>query len=412
MHPRIQQKRATPLFLIVLGFVSLGLLPKTQAVSPAPDGGYPGGNTAEGQNALFSLTTGSSNTGTGYKALFSNTSGHDNVASGSQALFRNTTGIYNTANGLQALYKNTTGTNNTAKGESALYSNSTGDNNTANDESALYSNTTGSNNTANGYEALVFSTTSGDNTANGYQALYSNMTGNLNTANGDAALYSKVTGTNNTATGVGALNNNTTGISNIALDLLSGSNLTTGNFNIDIGNAGIAGESNTIRIGSGQSATYIAGIYGATASGGVAVYINSAGQLGTMASSARFKQNIHDMGAASEVLLVLHLVTFQYKPELDPKGIAQFGLVAEDVEKVNPALVSRDTDGKPYTVRYEAVNAMLLNEFLKEHKTVQEQGAVIAHQQKQIEALTAGLEKVSDQLEVSKPAPQTVLNNH
>ena len=117
------------------------------------------------------------------------------------------------------------------------------------------------------------------------------------------------------------------------------------------------------------------------------------------------------MDKASEAILALKPVTFRYKHELDPDGIPQFGLVAEEVEKVNPDLVARDEQGKPYTVRYEAVNAMLLNEFLKEHRKVQEQEATIARQQKQIEALTAGLQKVSAQLEASKPAPQTVLNN-
>jgi uncharacterized coiled-coil protein SlyX len=153
--------------------------------------------------------------------------------------------------------------------------------------------------------------------------------------------------------------------------------------------------------------------------------VNASGQLGTVGSAARFKQNIKPMDKASEAILALKPVTFRYKREFDPDGIPQFGLVAEDVEKVNPDLVARDAQGKPYTLRYEAVNAMLLNEFLKEHRTVQElkstvakqeataatQEAIIARQQKQIEALTAGLQKVSARLEVSKPAPQTVLNN-
>jgi hypothetical protein len=209
------------------------------------------------------------------------------------------------------------------------------------------------------------------------------------------------------ATGDEALSQNTTGSFNIALGIIAGDNLTTGDNNIDIGNEGIAAEANTIRIGTGQSATYIAGINGATASGGAAVFVNSDGKLGTIQSSARFKDEIKPPGKASEAVLALQPVTFRYKHEIDPDGIPQFGLMAEEVEKVNPQLVIRDEDGKPTTVRYEAVNAMLLNEFLKEHRRVEEeqaaivqmkstvakQEALIARQQKQIEALTAGLRK-------------------
>src|SRR5262249_11120669 len=202
---------------------------------------------------------------------------------------------------------------------------------------------------------------------------------------------------------------------------------TTGRNNIDIGNAGVADESNTIRIGTvgTQTATYIAGISGATVPGGVGVIIDSSGHLGTTTSSERYKENIQPMDKASEAILSLKPVTFRYKHELDPNGIPQFGLVAEEVEKVNPDLVARDEQGKPYMVRYEAVNAMLLNEFLKEHRIVQEREAIIAQlraavakqeaseaqQQKQIEALTAAVQTVSAQIELSKAAPRTVLNN-
>jgi hypothetical protein len=187
----------------------------------------------------------------------------------------------------------------------------------------------------------------------------------------------------------------------------------------------VAGESNAIRIGNGRAtATFIRGISGATAAGGAAVFVNSSGRLGTLTSSARFKDEIKSMGNASEAILALRPVSFRYKKDIDPQGIPEFGLVAEEVEKVNPALVIRDPDGRPYTVRYEQVNAMLLNEFLKEHRTVQElkssvakqeantakQEAIIAHQQNQIEALTAGLQKVSAQLEASKLAPRVVNN--
>jgi Chaperone of endosialidase len=225
-----------------------------------------------------------------------------------------------------------------------------------------------------------------------------------------------------------SLFNNTTGSSNIALGFRAGSNLTTGNNNIDIGNPGVAGESSTIRIGLFQTSTYIAGIFGVAVTGGPVV-VNANGRLGVTACSARFKEAIKPMDKVSEAILALKPVTFRYKKEIDADGAPQFGLVAEDVEKVNPDLVVRDAEGKVYSVRYEAVNAMLLNEFLKEHKKVQAQEATIAQQrkdfaasiaqqQKEIESLTAmvkeqaaQIQKVSSQLEMSKPAPQTVLND-
>ena len=216
---------------------------------------------------------------------------------------------------------------------------------------------------------------------------------------------------------------NTTGSSNIALGATAGSNLTTGSNNIDIGALGVAGEANTIRIGKSgtQKKTFIAGIRGVTVASGVGVIVGTTGQLGTVVSSARFKEAIKPMDKASEAILALKPVTFRYKQELDPDGIPQFGLVAEQVEKVNPDLVVRDEDGKVMTVRYEAVNAMLLNEFLKEHRNVAEQQkqgcnssselkTTVAQQQKQIEALTATVQKVSDQVALSKPAPQLVAN--
>ncbi len=208
------------------------------------------------------------------------------------------------------------------------------------------------------------------------------------------------------------------------MGFLAGQNLTTGSNNIDIGNLGVAGESNHIRIGKvgTQTATFIAGIHGVTVASAVGVVVDFNGHLGTVTSSARFKQDIKPMDKASEAILQLEPVTFRYKHQFDPDGIPQFGLVAEQVEKVNPDLVVRDADGKINTVRYEAVNAMLLNEFLKEHRKVEELEvtfvqrqkdfqATIAQQQKQIEALTAGLQKVSDRLELSKSAPQLVADN-
>jgi len=204
-----------------------------------------------------------------------------------------------------------------------------------------------------------------------------NVSGHDNTANGADTLYWN-SGDVNTAIGSNALFNNSIGSSNIALGVRAGFNLTSGDNNIDIGNEGVADESNTIRIGTEgtQTRTFVAGVSGARVTG-VPVKINSDGQLGTTPSSARFKQSISNMGDTSDVLFALRPVSFCYKPEVDPDGIQQFGLVAEEVEKINPALVVRDTAGKPYTVRYEAVNAMLLNEFLKEHKKVEQQQAIV-----------------------------------
>jgi Chaperone of endosialidase len=421
MTPRRRNSISTAVagLLTVLVCFALSPTPNAFGVTPAPDGGYPGFNTAEGQDALFSLTTGIANTANGAFALYKNSTGNGNTANGFEALFSNTTGIQNTANGVQALLNNTTGDNNTANGLNALRNNTVGIDNTANGHSALQNNTRGIVNTANGRSALQSNTDGRNNTANGAFALFSNGIGQSNTANGAFALYENTTGSFNTANGLQALFHNT-GSFNIALGTGAGTNLTTGNNNIDIGNVGVAAEANTIRIGKKetQTATFIAGISGKTASGGVAVYVNANGKLGTTVSSARFKEQIKPMDKASEAIHALKPVTFRYKQELDPEGIPQFGLVAEEVEKVNADLVARDGQGKVYTVRYEAVNAMLLNEFLKEHQKVQQLEATVAQQQRGMEVLTAQLkeqasqiQKVSAQLELSKSAPQMVGNN-
>jgi hypothetical protein len=435
--------------LVAVALVCLGLSPARNAfgVSPAPDGGYGGANTAEGTNALFSLTTGvwntalgfqtlyhtttgNQNTATGYQTLFSNTTGSLSVANGSQALYNNTTGTHNTATGFRALYNNTSGVDNTGTGYETLAFNSTGQDNAATGSKALYSNTTGSNNTANGVQALSSNTTGDHNMATGFQALFSNRTGSFNTANGTEALFNNTTGVDNmasgfqalssntagndnTANGLAALFHNTTGSRNIALGKAAGLNLTTGNDNIEIGNQGLGSDDSTIRIGAQgtQNATFIAGISGATVTGS-AVFIDiTTGQLGLTSSSERFKDEIEPMGNASEALLSLRPVTFRYKKNIDPKSAPQFGLVAEDVEKVNPDLVVRDAQGKVFTVRYEAVNAMLLNEFLKEHRTVQEQEKEIKALAAQLKEQAALLQKVSDRLELTKPAPQMAVNN-
>ena len=407
MNPSIQFKTTVLPLVIALTFACFGPLPLARALVPPPDGDYPGANTAEGSGALNSLSFspnvrfdgGINNTALGYQTLFSNTTGNYNTATGSQALKSNTSSR-NTATGYQALISNIEGADNTAVGYQAAFSN--------------IGNSVGGgfNNTAIGSQAL-YSNSSGDNTAVGFQALFSHQGGPVGIGE-------------NTAIGYLALRN-TLGSNNTAVGAAAGYNLTTGTENICIGNKGVDTDSHTIRIGDSdfQTATYIAGIAFQTASEGLAVYVNADGKLGTLLSSARFKDAIKPMDKASEAIHALKPVTFHYKKELDPKRIPQFGLVAEEVAKVNPDLVTRDANGEVYTVRYEAVNAMLLNEFLKEHRTVQEQKATIgelkstvekqeatnAQQQKQIEALTAGLQKVSAQVEMRKPTPQMVVND-
>jgi hypothetical protein len=417
---------------LALVWFAVSPVARAQLPPPTPDGGYPNGNTAEGGLALFNFTTGSFNTANGDSALFNNTTGNNNVATGVGALFHNTTGSDNTANGAFALQSNTTGGDNTANGARALQNNTTASDNTANGDSALFSNTTGFNNTATGLQALQNNTTGNNNTAMGLDVLFSNTTGNNNVATGVGALFSNSTANDNTANGVSALLHDTTGHDNTAVGFQAlggnksgnnnigvGSNAggnVTGSNNIDIGNLGVAGDANKIRIGKvgTQTATFIAGIHGVTVASGLDVVVGTNGQLGTITSSARFKDEIKPMDKASEAILALKPVTFRYKQELDPEGIPQFGLIAEQVEKVNPDLVVRGEDGKIMTVRYEAVNAMLLNEFLKEHRRAEQQHKQFeekfAQQQKQIEALTATIQKVSDQLALNKPAPQLVAN--
>ena len=382
------------LFVIPLVLACFGPSPAARAVTPAPDGGYGGDNTAEGSNALFSLTTGAWNS-----------------AFGSRALYKNATGIRNTAVGYQALYHNNgtfnvSGQDNVALGADALFTNTTGKSNIAIGSFALYGNTTGSNNIAIGDHAF-----------------WQNITDSGNTVIGDSF-----------ASGPGVVSvgrtptydhgGNVTDFGVLCAFINAANDIYIGN---QIQIVPMTTYTSRVHIRA-QDAVYVGAVYG-NGIAGSPVSINSSGQLGVAASSARFKDEIKPMGKASEAILALKPVTFHYKKELDPKVIRQFGLVAEEVEKVNPDLVTCDADGKPYTVRYEAVNAMLLNEFLKEHREVKEQEATITqlksmvvqqqrdfqatarHQQKRIEALTTGLKKVSDQLEMSKLMPQVVVNN-
>jgi len=379
-----------------------------------------GGNTAICASALQNNTTGSANTATGVSALANNTA-NGNTATGYQALTANTGGNSNTADGTSALARNTTGSDNTATGIAALFANTTGNNNTANGVDALFNNTSGGANTATGLNALLANTGGNNNTGDGVDSLQSNTTGNNNTASGAFALNRNTTGSGNTAQGNTALNKNTIGSNNTALGSLAGQNLTTGSNNIDIGAnvVGAASEANTIRIGKQgtQKATFVAGISGVAVTGSTVV-VNASGKLGVATSSARFKEAIKPMDKVSEAVLALKPVTFRYKEEIDPEGIPQFGLIAEEVKKVNPDLVGRDENGKVNTVRYEAVNAMLLNEFLKEHRKVQEQAATILRLEKDMQMVVAHLkeqdsriQKVSAQLELAKAPAQLVTNN-
>ena len=381
------------LILILILIVCIGLLPKAQAIFPPPDGGYPGGNTAEGQEALLSLTDGTYNTAVGFFSLRANRSGNFNTAIGAGALLDNRA-EENTAIGAAALLHNTSGSFNTATGSGALFS-----------------NFVGPNNTANGFQALAGNTIGSSNTATGSAALQNNQTGSANTANGEQALFSNIAGADNTANGEQALFSNTTGNFNTAIGFAAGFNQTTGSSNVYIG-------SNMIGTPDESNACYIASIFGQTTASGIPVLINSNNKLGTTTSSKRFKEDIKPMDKASEALFALNPVTFRYKKEVDATATPQLGLVAEDVEKVNPDLVVRDQEGKPYSVRYDQVNAMLLNEFLKEHRKVQKLETNDAEQQREIKALVATekeqaaqIQKVSAQVEVNRLAPQTVLNN-
>ena len=361
MKPRI------PSVLITLALICFVLLPNAEAVVPAPDGGYPNFTTAEGTKALQSLTTGSANTAVGWFSLFSNAGGSFNTATGAGTLLFNTADA-NTAFGTATLLFNTTGFQNTAVGTAALLNNTIGNGNTATGINALLSNTTGSGNTADGGRALVNNTIGSENTAIGGAALANNSTGALNVALGDDA----------------------------------GSGVTTANNVIAIGTQ-VAGE-------NVSDTCYIGNIFNQTSSGGAGVFVNSAGKLGTGTSSRRFKDDIKPMYQTSEALFALKPVTFHYKKEIDPARTSQFGLVAEEVEKVNPDLIVRDKEGKPYSVRYDQVNAMLLNEFLKAHRRMEEQDKGIEELTARLKQQAAQIQKVSAQLEASKPAPRTVLN--
>jgi hypothetical protein len=339
-------------------------------------------NTAVGTNALLNVNL--------------SEYGCHNTASGEDALYSDTSGSYNTATGFSSLFSNTSGEDNTAAGYESMYSNSTGSNNTAAGYRALYANTTGSYNTANGVEALTANTTAAYNTASGYGALNTNN-GQSNTAAGYQAMYSNTSGTDNTANGVHALGTNTSGSNNLAEGWHAGANLTTGSNNIDLGNVGVAAESGAIRIGTAgtQTKAFMAGIY-ATSVTGSTVMINSSGQLGVVVSSERFKTDITTMGSETDKLQALRPVTFHLKT--DPQGAVQYGLIAEEVAKIYPELVIRNETGRIDGVRYDELAPLLLNEMQRQQKVAAAQAQTIAAQDQRAADQDAKIARLQEQL--------------
>ena len=386
-------------------FIAIGLLlacfefsPEAQAVVPPPDGGYPGGNTAEGQNALQSLTIGGYNAAIGWLSLRSLTTGSFNTATGAGTLLSNT-GNENTATGAGALLSNTTGANNSAIGGFALLSSVGASRNTAMGSRALFAHTLGDYNNAVGAFALGSDTEGEANNAVGDEALF-NTTGSGNTAMGDSALHANAIGSQNTAIGKNALSNNTAGSDITALGASAGEGVTNADHVICIGHSG-ANVSNSCFIGH---------IYGAMIDPGTAVNagIDASGKLGTTSPSRRFKCDIQPMKKVSDAILALKPVSFHYKS--DAKNTPCFGLIAEEVEKVNADLMVRDKEGKPYSVRYDQVNAMLLNEFLKEHNKVEKLESTVANLVATTKEQASQIQKVSADLESTKRTQQVVLN--
>jgi hypothetical protein len=510
-----ERKAIMKINVVLSVLITFTISPMARAVSPAPDGGYPGLNTAEGQNALLGLTTGTANTAVGWfslksntdgtfntavgaatllsnvgnqstgegmnntaigaAALLFNTTGFDNTAVGAASLLHNIGGGFNTATGVDALFTNTTGQGNTATGAQALFfndgdptnneasfnsafgnnalsSNTTGYANSAFGSGALDLNNSGSFNTACGFLALGGSFALGDgaiptgnentaigafslsgniqgfqNTAVGYEALLNNTNGSDNAAVGPEALSLNAAGSFNTAIGHQALVNNNTGSGNVGVGENAGVNVTTASNVICIGTIGGENIDNTC---------YIANIYSnAQPVNGTDpdyVTIASNGKLGRSnlnGSSRRFKHDIHPMDKASEVVFALKPVRFRYNKEYDSAERPSFGLIAEEVAQVDPDLVGRNRQGDPESVRYEQVNAMLLNEFLKEHKKVQQLEAAFAQQRNDFEAAIAELkqeirmvaarsnkqnaeiQRASARVELKSPATNVVLDN-
>ena len=375
-------------------FLALVYLSGAQAVNPPPDGCYPNFTTAEGCNALKSLTTGAANTGVGWYSLFSNTTANGNTGVGAGALALTNTDN-NTAVGAGALFLNTTGSENTAVGANALVHNDSGSDNNAFGTNALFGNIEGFFNNAHGRNALA------------------NNTASENNAIGDLAMEDNTSGSSNTAIGDDALRFNVDGSGNVAIGDEAGTGLGPSVNNcIAIGAPGegpFAVLDNTCFIGS---------IYGQPVSdpgSQAAVYVDQFNVVGIFNSSRRYKHDIRPMDKASETLYRLKPVTFKFNS--DWKATTQYGLIAEEVAEVDPKLVVHGKNGEVAAVHYEQINNMLLNEFLKEHKKVQALEATVAQQQKGMEVLTAQLkeqaaqiQKVSAQFEMSKPAAKVVVN--
>jgi hypothetical protein len=453
--------------LIPLMLVCLSFTPIARAVNPPPDGGYGGQNTAEGTDALFSLTTGVWNVAVGFQALHGDTIGNQNTATGYNALFSNISGNKSTAYGSQALFNNTTGNDNVATGFSTLFSNIIGNRNTgvgyrtltfnnADDNTAigwngLYNNRTGVQNTAIGSGALLHNFGASNNTGTGFQALFNNSTSEFNVAVGDFALASfngttafdgantalgsialtaETSGQENTAVGRRALESLIAASNNTAVGWRAGDNIIDGTNDVAVGSS--AGSSfvhanNMVAIGAPgagpfadtSNTCFIGSIFDQIVSdpgSQEAVYVDQFNVVGIFNSSRRYKHDIQPMDKASEAILALKPVTFKFNS--DWKGTTQYGLIAEEVAEVNPGLVTHRGDGELSSVHYEQINAMLLNEFLKEHKKVQNLETTVAQQEKGMEVLTAQLkeqaaqiQKVSAQLEVNQPTPKVVLSN-
>jgi trimeric autotransporter adhesin len=381
-------QRVLTILLTLFSLATVGQ--KAQAVVPAPDGCYPNFTTAEGCNALQSLSAGAGNTGLGWRSLFSDSTGNFNTGVGAGALVLNNADS-NTAVGAAALLLNTSGTQNTAVGTAALVFNDTG---------GL--------NTAVGYQALLENVSGLENTAMGDQALLDNAAGNFNVGVGGAALITNTAGNDNTAVGSGALND-TTGSDNTALGFQAGILATNGDGNVYIGAgmSGVAGESNQ---------TYIRNINTTSVSGAGTdtVTVNlTTGLLGHVTSSLRYKEDIKPMHNASQALFALKPVTFRYKKEIDRGQILDYGLIAEQVAQVDSNLAIRDKNGQIESVRYSAINAMLLNEFLKEHdafieeqKKVRKLEEALATVNERLREQEARIEHVSAAIATNSTAPQ------
>jgi uncharacterized coiled-coil protein SlyX len=438
--PSIRKSRNPAIggFLLLLPLICFGLAPMTQAVGPDTDGSIPGSNNGEGVGVLTSRTTGIWNSGTGFQALNHLTAGNQNTATGLRSLFSDINGGFNTATGVYSLYSNTSGFFNSATGGYSLANTVDGSYNTANGYGALYRNSTAQYNCAFGFAALYHNLKAWTNNAFGVEALFNNLTGETNNAFGTGALFANTQGESNNAFGHGALESNVDGIWNNAFGFNALDSSISGSFNTAIGDSAgfdVTGSGN-VCIGEGvfgetgvDDSTYIRNI-NTTAQpivagvDGVTVDLTT-GRLGHGVSSQRYKEQIKPMDKASELLFSLKPVTYRYKKEIDPKQTLDFGLIAEEVAKVSPELAIRDAKGQVSNVRYNAINAMLLNEFLKEHQQVAEQQATIAElkstvaqQQKGMDVLTAQLkeqatqiQKVSAQIEMSRPVPKVVLNN-